>query len=319
MDIFIIIVSIFIAINLIGYLGACYYTYRVTYKAKRYKGGVDYYRNIDKGGYAPYTDKVRAMLDTLLALPYEDVYVESFDGLRLHARLYRAEAADAPVEIMFHGYKSSSVRDFCFGAVHAIRAGHTVLLVDQRSHSESEGRCIGFGVLERRDVATWVNYVIENINRGARIILYGISMGAATVLSSLSVGLADNVVGIIADCPFSSGREIIYKVSGEIGVSRAMMRIMLGFTTRMFCGFSIDAATAKGSVVGAKIPIMLIHTKEDSLVPFGMSEQIYGANPDIRFEVFEKGDHALAYLADTERYSALLDDFTKKILEGDDK
>lgn len=42
---------------------------------------------------------------------------------------------------MMHGYKSGAERDFCGGAQIAMQGGYHVLLVDQRAHGKSEGRC----------------------------------------------------------------------------------------------------------------------------------------------------------------------------------
>lgn len=54
--------------------------------------------------------------------------------------------------------------------------GLNVLLVDQRSHGESEGRLITFGVKERRDVVTWIDYVLEHFGDDTEIFLSGLSM-----------------------------------------------------------------------------------------------------------------------------------------------
>lgn len=88
------------------------------------------------------------MIRDALSVPYEDVFITSFDGLRLHAKFYAAPDPKAPVQIMFHGYKSAAERDFCGGLREGIDGGFNVLLVDQRAHGESEGKYLTFGVNE---------------------------------------------------------------------------------------------------------------------------------------------------------------------------
>ncbi|MBQ1236488.1 MAG: hypothetical protein IIX72_05915, partial [Oscillospiraceae bacterium] len=56
--------------------------------------------------YLVIMDKIRALVDGAAALPYDDVYTQSFDGLRLHGKFYAVDE-NAPTHILFHGYRSS--------------------------------------------------------------------------------------------------------------------------------------------------------------------------------------------------------------------
>ena len=56
--------------------------------------------------YSPYAKQVREMIDKALAIPYEDVWTTSQDGLRLHGKFYPAADPKAPVQILCHGYQS---------------------------------------------------------------------------------------------------------------------------------------------------------------------------------------------------------------------
>lgn len=85
--------------------------------------------------YAPYREAMTQMVRTVLALPYEDVWIRSDDGLHLHGKYYVGRPG-APVQIMMHGYKSGAERDFCGGAQIAVQGGYHVLLVDQRAHNK---------------------------------------------------------------------------------------------------------------------------------------------------------------------------------------
>ena len=136
----------------------------------------------DTEQYNVFRAQSEKMIRDALSVPYEDVFITSFDGLRLHAKFYAAPDPKAPVQIMFHGYKSAAERDFCGGLREGIDGGFNVLLVDQRAHGESEGKYLTFGVNERFDCLSWANYAAERFGRDVKIYLYGISMGAATVL-----------------------------------------------------------------------------------------------------------------------------------------
>lgn len=75
---------------------------------------VDLFKFPSSEQYAPYADEMPKMVQAALDIPYEDVWIRSHDGLRLHGKFYAA-TPDAPVQIMFHGYKSGAERDFCGG------------------------------------------------------------------------------------------------------------------------------------------------------------------------------------------------------------
>lgn len=88
----------------------------------------DLFRLPDTEQYAPHREAMTQMVQTVLALPYEDVWIRSDDGLRLHGKYY-AGRPGAPVQIMMHSYKSGAERDFCGGVQIAVQGGCHVLLV----------------------------------------------------------------------------------------------------------------------------------------------------------------------------------------------
>ena len=255
----------------------------------------------------------RELIEKMLDEEFEDVYVDSYDGLRLHARLYR-RSDNAPLSIQFHGYKSISVRDLSGGGKEALALGHNLLLVDQRAHGESEGGVISFGIKERFDVLSWVDFGIKEFGCDVKIILSGISMGAATVLMAAELDLPKNVVGICADCPYSTPLGIIKKVGRDMKLPAGIMTPFIMLSARLFGGFSINAASALSAVKNTKIPILLIHSMEDKFVPIAMSDEIASANKNIEYIKFSEGGHGMSYITDTEKYVYHLKKFINTVL-----
>ena len=60
--------------------------------------------------YEPFYDSMKKWILTARSTPHEDVSITSFDGLKLCGKYYEY-APDAPVELMFHGYRGSAERD----------------------------------------------------------------------------------------------------------------------------------------------------------------------------------------------------------------
>lgn len=263
--------------------------------------------------FAPFAEIANPLLDSLASRGYETVGIKSFDGLSLVGKLYRGNE-NMPLHIMFHGYRSLSRLDMAGGAEECIKMGHSVLLVDQRAHGDSEGKTISFGIKEKRDLADWVKFANENIvSEKTPIFLWGVSMGAATVLMSLDLPFPENVVGAIADCPYSSPEAIIKKVGKALHVPILLAFPFLRLGARLFGGFRLGKTRAVDSVKSSRIPILLIHGEADGYVPHSMSVEIFeaaaSAGVDIRFESFPEAEHAKSYLVDTERYVRIVREF----------
>lgn len=298
--------------SIIGYvISSCYIGYRSSFRSIR-KRHVGLYTGLD-GDLTDIKLKRRAYLDSMLKLPYEDVTVTAIDGKKLYARYYSRQDS-APVAILFHGYKSRAQRDFACGTQILLDMGYNVLLVDQRGHGESEGKVIYFGTRERYDAKTWAEYVVSRFGEDTKIFLYGISMGGATVLMASELDLPKNVVGIIADCPFSTVSGIIKKVCQDMKLPVWLIYPFVKMGAFMFAGFKPDCASPVQAVKNTSLPILLIHGENDRFVPCSMSDEIAAANEKITYYKIPDAPHALAIIYDTENYVSELKKFTEKVL-----
>lgn len=256
------------------------------------------------------------LIGELNARPFEPVSIRSFDGLRLSGRYYHSENG-APLCILCHGYRGTPSRDFCGGAKLCLQAGYNVLLIEERAHCTSEGHTISFGINERYDVLAWLRYAVERFGADVRILLAGISMGAATVLMASELDLPRNVLGILADCPYSSPEAIIRKVGKEHRIPMALAFPLVRIGAKLFGGFSLSSSDSVSAVRNARIPILLIHGEADAFVPCDMSREIAAANPAmVEFHTFPGAGHGLSYLVDTPRYTQLVEEFCRKVFSG---
>lgn len=262
----------------------------------------------------PFSETSRALTKRLCGLPCEFVTTRSYDGLTLSARYYKGKA-DKPLCICFHGYRGSAVRDFSGGGLFLIDKGYNVLLVDERAHWRSGGHTITYGIRERYDVLSWVNYAANRFGSDKPIYIFGISMGGGTVLMASGLDLPDSVRGIVADCPYNSPKEIIKHVCRKIHLNPTLCWPLI-WLSALICGrFNVCKTTAADEVKKATKPIMIIHGEGDDFVPMYMSRQVVDANPSlIEMHTFPEAGHGLSYLYDTERYQQLVREFINKTL-----
>lgn len=265
----------------------------------------------DTEQYNVFRAQSEKMIRDTLSIPYEDVFITSFDGLRLHAKFYAASERKAPVQIMFHGYKSSAERDFCGGLREGIDGGFNVLLVDQRAHGESEGKYLTFGVNERFDCLSWASYAAERFGNDVKIYLYGISMGASTVLMASALPLPKSVSGIVADCGYTSPKDIIFSVLRDHHVPAAPVYAVARLGARLFCGFDLDSASAPDALSRSHIPVLFIHGDDDRFVPCRMSRENFEASAaeHKKLLIVHNAGHGLSYMLDRPAYLSALHEF----------
>ena len=142
--------------------------------------------------YAPLADEILSGIAFWRAQEPEDIFLPSFDGLRLHGQLVQQPESKGTI-LLFHGYRSSWVIDFSIVLPYYHSLGYDLLVVDERAHGQSEGDYITFGVRERRDVVTWAQYAAMHFGPAHPLILDGLSMGAATVLMASELALPASV------------------------------------------------------------------------------------------------------------------------------
>ncbi len=259
--------------------------------------------------YEPYAQDMIRWMREVRAMPREHLQIISEDGLVLRGTYYEY-APGAPIELMFHGYRGAAERDLCGGVQRCFRLGHSALLVDQRAASKSQGNVITFGVREHRDCLRWAEFAQEKFGEDAKIILCGISMGATTVLMAAGEELPKCVVGVLADCGFSSAKEIICKVLRQIHLPPKLFYPLIRLGAKLYGGFTLEKADATQAMARCRLPVLFFHGTDDDYVPWQMSQKNFDACASQKKLVLVPGaGHGLSYLLDPEGYLAAVREF----------
>ena len=295
---------------------ACICFFRIFYSPKRPTLGENDYPTPSGAVYDPYRDRMIEWIKETRAMKHLDVSVTSFDGLTLRGKYYEYRKG-APVEILFHGYKGSAEQDLSGGVYRCFELERNALIVDHRASGSSEGRVITFGAKESRDCLKWVNFVINSIDKDARIIITGISMGAATVMTAASLELPKNVVGVLADCGYTSTRDIVKKVMRDMKLPPELLYPFARLGAILFGGFDPDASSPIESMRKCSLPVIFFHGDSDGSVPHYMSEENYNACASRykKLVITPGADHGLCFPSDTQAYFKELRDFFDPILK----
>ncbi len=259
--------------------------------------------------YEPYHADFERWYQEVQTLPQEKWSVVTPDGLTLRGKYYPL-SPDAPLEILFHGYRGFSDRDMSGAVQRCFSVGHSALLVDQRAGGYSDGHIITFGLRESEDVALWACEAVHRLGEDVTIYVGGVSMGATTVLMASAKELPPQVRGVLADCGYTNARDIIKKVIRQIKLPAAPLYPLVRLGALIFGGFDPNEADATKAVQKSRLPILFYHGDTDDFVPCEMSRINYDAcTSPKRMVVISGAGHGLCYPVDPDGYVAALKEF----------
>ena len=273
-------------------------------------------KEIANTSYGKYYKLIVSSNQWLIDHGAKDVYIRSKDGLKLHGLWVPVDQPKGTI-ILAHGYKSTMLADFSYVLDFYHAMGMNLLLPEQRAHGKSQGKLITFGVKESDDMLRWLQYHNRQLCY-CPVVLSGLSMGASTMLYLADADLPSNVKGIIADCGFTSPKAILSSVF--TAVTRLPSGPVIWVTdlfTRVFAGFSLSEKDTRVSLARSKVPVFMIHGKEDGFVPCSMTEEGYAAcASDKQILLVDGADHGVSFLHDSDGYTNMLIDFLEKHIGG---
>jgi fermentation-respiration switch protein FrsA (DUF1100 family) len=169
-------------------------------------------------------------------------------------------------------------------------------MVDLRGHGESEGERTTLGYQEVQDVRGALSWLEEEQGfKPNEVVLHGWSMGGATVLRSApGTGVAAVVEESgYADLPLLL-RDRLSKSSGLPSLFIPGIFLM----ATLFLAFDPWAVRPKekAAILSKEgVPLLIIHSTGDEVVPFEHAEMLAASYPDAEFWKIEGYGHVEAY------------------------
>lgn len=228
----------------------------------------------------------------VVGLAYEDVALQTADGLRLHG--WYLPHAEAVAALLFcHGNAGNvSHRTESLRQLHSL--GLNVFLFDYRGYGRSEGRPTEEGTYQDALAAyDWLQGRCPELP----ILLFGRSLGAA-----VAIDLAARCKGtaLIAESGFTSVPAIGQELFPILPV-KWLVRTQYDSLEKM---------------QHVKIPVLVIHSREDEIVPFHHGENLYAAAPGPKQFLEIRGGHNDGYVLSEPEYlrgiQSFMDIYLKK-------
>ena len=250
-----------------GTYAFCEYMYKVSSVPHQHNGANDFDPVITEGRAFVREHKDR-----------EDVFIESFDELKLHASFIPAGKDIHKYALIIHGIWDDHESNGIY-AKHYLERGINCLMPDLRGFGKSQGKYIGYGLDDSMDIMSWIDYLIT-VDPQAEIILHGMSMGAVTTLMTTGAKLPVNVKAAVADSAYSTLRKQFaasYKsFKGSfipIPIAIALLRAVILLKS----GFDINEVNCLKAVARSKTPTLFIHGDYDTFIDPQMCSRLYEA------------------------------------------
>ncbi len=212
----------------------------------------------------------------------QNVSVTASDGSHLQGWFASPANANGDAVVLLHGVGDNRQGMMGFAELF-LSNGFAVLVPDSRAQGESGGEFPTYGLKESGDVQRWFNWLAMQQHPKC-IFGMGESMGAAIVLQAVKT---TPFCAVVAESSFASFRQIAYVRVGQFlhtgpWLGRVALRpavetaFLYGWLTR---GVDLADASPERSVVGSRVPMLLIHGLADDNIPPQQSERIRAHNP----------------------------------------
>ena len=225
-----------------------------------------------------------------IGLAYEDVSLETSDGVTLHGWFVPAESSR--VLLFFHGnagnisHRLESIRQFR-------SLGLSVFIIDYRGYGRSGGRTTEAGIYRDAEAA-WRHLIDARGLRSDDIVIFGRSLGGSV---AARLAAREKPLGLIVESAFTSVPDVAQELYPWLP-ARWLSRLR---------------HATRDHVRNVRCPVLVIHSQDDEIIPFHHGEAIYDASPEPRTLLRLRGLHNDAFLRDGRTYTLGLQAFLRSL------
>ncbi len=223
----------------------------------------------------------------LLGFAYDDVTIETADGVPIHGWYVRAD--DPRGTILFLHGNAGNISHRLDSIAIFNELGFDTFIFDYRCYGQSGGSTSEEGTYVDAESA-WL-YLVEQ--RGVAphdIVIFGRSLGGA-IASWLAARY--DAGGVIVESSFTSAADMAASLYPFLP-ARYLVRLKY---------------PADEYITHARSPVLVVHSRDDEIIPFHMGEALYEAAPEPKELLELSGDHNTGFIMNRVRYTEGLSRF----------
>ncbi|XP_057822076.2 alpha/beta hydrolase domain-containing protein WAV2 isoform X2 [Cryptomeria japonica] len=260
----------------------------------------------------PGTTKGYSITPASLHLNYEDVWLTSADGVRLHAWFLRRLPHCADPTILYFQENAGNIGDslgFTRSMLENLKCN--VFMLSYRGYGASDGYPSQAGII--RDSQAALEHLLQrtDIDR-SKIVVFGRSLGGAVGVA-LAKNNPEKFSALILENTFTS-------VLDMAGVVLPPLKRFIGSNDPRILNFLVRSPWNTIDIIDQiKQPILFISGSRDELVPPAHMRMLYEKTKHNRrcmFEEFPKGTHMNTWYMAGERYWQVMQHFLEKELSS---
>ncbi len=230
-----------------------------------------------------------------VGLGYREVEIQSTDGVRLSAWWVPAEDSTRAAMLVpgWGGYKFDEHLLQTLPVYHD--ADYGVLLLDLRAQGESGGARRTLGYREVRDMRGALAWLRRQGYEAENIVLHGWSMGGATALRAAP---GTGVAAVVEEAAYADLPVLLKGEIPEFVRFGRLLRPAILLAGRLFPDFDPWDVVPKNDAAKLSdegIPLFIIHSTEDDIVPYEQAKILAAAHPDANVWKLEGYGHVEAY------------------------
>lgn len=251
-----------------------------------------------------YPQRQHLITPDKVGLQYEDVYLVADDGIRLHGWKLLADksmnqSTNRPFQgavLFFHGNGENISTHFA-NVYWLTEHGYDVYTFDYRGYGKSEGETELDAMVA--DVEKMLGHVDEQLKEADRFIIIGYSFGSSLAIHAVANSFYRNSIdAFVSVSAFSDYRDVAQDV------------LATSWLTWLFqwpLSFTIDNSYRPLDSIAklSPIPLLIIHSGQDQIVPFYHATRLYEAAAEPRHLLVVDSDHNHVFNNENTRRSLL--------------
>ena len=252
--------------------------------------------------FAPMTKLLRT--PDQVGIEYKDIIINSQDKVRLHG-WYLPARGEVKGSILFLHGNGENISTHLATVYWLPEQGYEVYLVDYRGYGQSTGDVDLAGSLQ--DVSASIEYAVQHKKSHQGLIVLGHSFGGSlSIVSVANSKYKDQMSALVSIGAFSDYRKI---------ARDALSRSWLAWAFQWPLSFTVNNDYAPAEYVRSisPVPLVIMHSKDDEIVPYYHSKLLYEAAEEPKF--FEKLEGSHNYTFQYENNRLILLEYLSKFTQ----